>query len=28
MREAGHDRLLDRTTATRFDEDEEEWRWR
>ena len=26
MREAGHDRLLDKTTATRFDE--EAWRWR
>jgi antitoxin MazE len=26
MREAGHDRLLDQTTATRFDEGE--WRWR
>jgi len=26
MREAGHDRLLDKTTPTRFDE--EAWRWR
>jgi len=26
MREAGHDRLLDRTTPTRFEE--EAWRWR
>jgi antitoxin MazE len=26
MREAGHDRLLDQATATRFDEGE--WRWR
>ena len=26
MRELGEDRLLDRATATRFDE--EEWRWR
>jgi len=26
MRAAGHDRLLDKATATRFDE--EEWSWR
>jgi antitoxin MazE len=26
MRERGHDRLLDRPTSTRFDD--EEWRWR
>jgi antitoxin MazE len=26
MRETGHDRLLDKPSATRFDE--EQWRWR